>query len=93
MNILNKQSKELQHMAANDERLNGRTRQMITARTNQLRNQAKEQESPNRAKPKANSEPQAASNVETPAVEDDGNPEENHPPKRKRGRPSNNQKF
>ena len=27
------------------------------------------------------------------AVEDDENPEENHPPKGKRGRPSNNPKF
>ena len=93
LNRLNKQSRELQQMAANDERLDERTRQMITARKNKLRNQAKEQESPERAKPKARSEPQPTSNVEKPAVEDDDNPEENHPPKGKRGRPSNNPKF
>ena len=56
---------------------------MITARKNQLRNQAKEQESPDRAKPKAKSELQPTSNVENPAVEDGENPEENHPPKGK----------
>ena len=57
MSRLNKQSHELQQMVANDERLDERTRQMITARKNKLRNQAKEQESPERAKPKARSEP------------------------------------
>ena len=89
----NKQSHELQQMAENDERLDARTRQMITAPKHQLRNQAKEQESPERAKPKTKSEPKPTINVENPAVEDDGNPEENHPPKRRRGRPSNNPKF
>ena len=57
MNRLNKQSQELQQMAENDERLDARTRQMITARRNQLRNQAKDQDSPGRAKPKAKTEP------------------------------------
>ena len=57
LNRLNKESQELHQMAANDERLDARPRQMITARKNQLRNQAKEQESPQRAKPKAKSEP------------------------------------
>ena len=84
-NKLNKQSQEIQQMAPNDER----TRQMITARKNQLRNQGKEQETPKRANPKAKSEPKPTTN----AVEDDGSPEENHPPKGKRGRPSNNPKF
>ena len=93
LNRLNKQNHELQQMAENDERLDARTRQMITARKNQLRNQAKEQESPERAKPKAKSEPQPTSIVEKLAVVDDETPEENHPPKGKRGRPSNNPKF
>ena len=61
-------------MAENDERLDARTRQMITARKNQLRNQAKEQESPGRAKPKAKTEPKPTTNVDNPAVEDDGSP-------------------
>ena len=70
LNRLHKQSQELQQMAANDER----TRQMITARKDQLRNQEKEQESPDRAKPKAKSEPfkpiSTLGNVESPAVKD-----------------------
>ena len=70
MNRLNKQNQDLQQMAAND----GRTRQMITARKNQSRNQGKEQESPDRAKPKAKSEPfkpiSTLDNVESPAVKD-----------------------
>ena len=66
---------------------------MMTARKNQLRTQAKEQESPDRAKPDAESEPQPTSIVEKLAVVDDENPEENHPPKGKRGRPSNNPEF
>ena len=53
LNRLNKQNQEPQQMAENDERLDARSRQMITARKNQLRNQAKKQESPVRAKPKA----------------------------------------
>ena len=52
LNKLNKQSQERQQMAANGER----TRQRITA-LNELRNQEKEQDSPDRAKPKAKSEP------------------------------------
>ena len=64
---LNKQTQEQQQMAANDER----TRQMMTAHKNQLRNQ--EQESPDRAKPKAKSEPKpnpisTLDIVESPAV-------------------------
>ena len=93
LNRLNKESQEIQQMAENDERLDARSRQMITARKNQLRNQAKEQESPQRAKPKAKSEPNPKSIVENPAVEDEGKPEENHTPKGKRGRPSNNPMF
>ena len=53
LNKLNIQSQEIQQMASNDEG----TRQMITARKNQLRNQEKEQETPKRANPKAKSEP------------------------------------
>ena len=71
LNRLNKQSQELHHMAENDERLDARTRQMISARKDQLRNQAKEQESPGRAKPKAKTEPKPTTNVENPAVEDE----------------------
>ena len=41
LNRINKQSQEIQQMSVYDER----TRQMITARKNQLRNQAKERES------------------------------------------------
>ena len=95
LNRLNKQSHELQQMAENDERLDARTRQMITARKNQLRNQAKEQESPERAKPKARSEPfkfntiPKLDNAESTAVKDDENPETTHEPKGKSGRPSN----
>ena len=40
LNKLNKQNQEIQQMASNDER----TRQMITDRKNQLRNQEKEQD-------------------------------------------------
>ena len=93
LNRLNKQSHELQQMAENDERLDARTRQMITACKHQLRHKAKEQESPDRAKPKAKIKPKPPTNVENPAVEDDGSPEENHTPKGKRGRPSNKPKF
>ena len=94
LNRLNKQSHELQQMAANDGRLDERTRQMITARKNKLRNQAKEQESPERAKPKARSEPfkfntiPKLDNAESTAVKDDENPETTHEPKGKSGRPS-----
>ena len=80
-----KQNQEIQQMAANDER----SRQTITALRNQIRNKEKEQESPKRANPKAKTEPKP----KTTAVEDDDNPEANHPPKGKRGRPSNNTKF
>ena len=86
MNGLHKQSQELQQIAENDEILDARTRQMITARRNQLRNQAKDQESPERAKPKTKIETKPTTNVENPAVEDDGSPEENHPPKGKKGK-------
>ena len=72
-------------MAPNDER----SRQTITTLKNQLRNQEKEQETPKRANPKAKSEPKPT----TIAVEDADNLEDNHPPKGKRGRPSNNPKF
>ena len=48
----NEQTQEQQQMAADDER----TRQMVTARKNQLRNQEKEQESSDRAKPKGKTE-------------------------------------
>ena len=82
MNRLNKQSHELQQMAANDGRLDERTRQMITARKNKLRNQAKEQESPERAKPKAKSEP-FKFNTESTAVKDDENPAQHMNPKEK----------
>ena len=96
LNRLNKESQELHQMAANDERLDARPRQMITARKNQLRNQAKEQESPQRAKPKAKSEP-FKFNKETMGVKDDEvkdasddeNPETTHTSKGKKGRPSN----
>ena len=100
LNRLNKQSQERQQMAADDER----TRQRITAHKNKLRNQAK-QDSPDRAKPKAKSEPLLAGdrrgppfksqtistldNVESPAVKDDEIPETTHEPKGQRGRPSN----
>ena len=57
LNRLNKQNQELQQMAKSGERLDARSRQMITARKHQRRNQAKEQESPVRAKPKAKTEP------------------------------------
>jgi len=80
-----KQNQEIQQMAANDER----SRQTITALRNQIRNQEKEQEPPKRANPKAKIEPKP----KTTAIEDDDNPEANHPPKGKRGRPSNNTKF
>ena len=103
-NALNRLQKkhELQQMAENDERLDARTRQMITARTNHLRNQAKEQESPGRAKPKAETEP-FKFNTESTAVKDDEvkddevkddevkddeNPETSHEPNGKSGRPS-----
>ena len=62
-NKLNKQTQEQQHMAANDER----TRHIITARKNKLRNQEKEQDSPDRAKPKAKSDPKP---IPTPPVND-----------------------
>ena len=42
LNRFNKESQELHQMAENDERLDARSGQMITARKNQLRNQAKE---------------------------------------------------
>ena len=92
LNRLNKQSQELQQMAENGERLDARARQMITARKNQLRNQAKEQESPERAKPKAKSEPfkftsTAVKDDEVKDGSDDGSPETKHEPKGKRGRP------
>ena len=82
---LNKQSQEMQQMASNDER----SRQTITTLKNQSRNQEKEQETPKRANPKTKTEPKPT----TIAVEDADNPEDNHPPKGKRGRPSNNPKF
>ena len=52
-------------MYANDER----TRQMTTARKNKLRNLEKEQDSPDRAKPKARSEPEP-NPISTPPVND-----------------------
>ena len=99
LNRLNKQNQGLQQMAENDERLDAISRQMITARKNQLRNQAKEQESPERAKSKARSEPKAKTEpfkFTSTAVKDDEakdksadeNPETKHEPKGKRGRPS-----
>ena len=69
-NRVNKQSQELQQMAENDEQLDARSRQLITARKNKLTHQAKEQESPGRAKPKAKNEP-FKSNRESTAVKDD----------------------
>ena len=85
-----KQSPELQQMAEKDERLDARTRQMITACKNQLRNQAKKQESPGRAKSNAKTET-FKFNTESTAVKDDGvkddeNPETTHEPKGKRGK-------
>ena len=82
-------------MAANDER----TRQRITAHKNQLRNQEKEQGSPDRAKPKAKSEPfkfKAIDNVGS-GIKDkpnqkmvnDDDPETTYEPKGPRGRPPN----
>ena len=53
LNKLNKQTQEQQQMANQEER----TKQRITAHKNQLRNQAKKQDSPDRAKPKAKTEP------------------------------------
>ena len=101
LNRLNKQNQERQQMAANNER----TRQRITAHKNQLRNKEQEKDSPDRAKPKAKSEPPLAGdrrgppckfqtispldNVESPAAKDDENPETTHEPKGKKGRPSN----
>ena len=93
LNKLNKQSQELQQMAAKDER----TRQRITAHKNQLRNQEKEQDSPERAKPKAKSEPfkfKAIDNVESgikdkPNQKTAGDPETTHEPKGPRARPAN----
>ena len=93
LNRLKKENQELHQMAENDERLDATPRQMITARKNQLRNQAKEQESPQRAKPKAKSEP-FKFNKESMGVKDendDENPETTHEHKGKRGRPSNTQ--
>ena len=84
-NKLNKQSQEIQQMASNGER----SRQTITILRNQIRNQEKEQDTPKRANPKAKIEPKPT----TFAVEDADNPEDNHPPKGKRGRPSNKPKF
>ena len=72
-------------MASNDER----SRLTVTTLRNQIRNQEKEQETPKRANPTAKIELK----TKNTAVEDDGNPEANHPPKGKRGRPSNNPKF
>ena len=73
-------------MASNDER----TRQMITARENQLRNQEKEQETQKRANPKAKSEPFKFDKPMGAKDENDGeNPETTHEPKGKRGRPHN----
>ena len=85
-----KQSQEIQQMASNDER----TRQMITARKTQRRNQDKDQETPKRANPKAKSETfkftsTAVKDDEVKDGSDDGNPETKHEPKGKRGRPSN----
>ena len=80
LNKLNKQSQEIQQMASNDER----TRQMITARKNQLRNQEKEQETPKRANPKAKSEPFKFDKHMGIKDENDGeNPETTHEPKGK----------
>ena len=80
-------------MAENDEIIDARSRQLITARKNQLRNQAQEQESPGRAKPKAKSEPfkfnRESTAVEDVKVKDDGKPETTHEPKGKSGRPPN----
>ena len=70
-------------MAENDARLGERTRQMITARKNRLRNQATEQESPERAKPKAKSEPRPTSIVEKLTVVGDETSETTHEPKGK----------
>ena len=65
---------------------------MITARKNQLRNQEKEQEPPQRAKPKAKSEPfKFDKTMGVKDENDDENPETTHEPKGKRGRPSNTQ--
>ena len=77
-NQLNKQNQEIQQMASNDER----SRQTITTLKNQIGNQEKEQETPKRANPKAKSEPKPT----TIAVEDADNPEDNHPPKGKKGK-------
>ena len=88
LNRLNKENQELHQTAANHERLDARPRQMITARKNQLRNQAKEQESPQRAKPKAKSEP-FKFNKESMGVKDendDGNPGTTHEHKGKKGK-------
>ena len=99
LNRLNKQNQEPQQMAENDERLDARSRQMTTARKNQRRNQAKEQEPPERAKPTTKSEPNAKTEPfkftstavkddEVKGESDDGNPETKHEHKGKRGRPS-----
>ena len=95
-NLIKKTKKKKQQMAANDGRLDARPRQTITARKNQLGNETKEQDSPQRAKPTAKSEP-FKSNKETMGVKDaevkdesdDENPETTHESKGKRGRPSN----
>ena len=93
LNKHNKQSQERQQMAANGER----TRQRIIAHRNQVGNQEKEQDSPDRAKPKAKSEPfkfKAIDNVESgikdkPNQKTAGDPETTHEPKGPRGRPTN----
>ena len=77
-------------MASNDER----TRQMITARKTQRRNQDKDQETPKRANPKAKSETfkftsTAVKDDEVKDGSDDENPETTHESKGKRGRPQN----
>ena len=93
LNKLDKQSQELQQMAANGER----TRQRITAHKNQLIHQEKEQDSPERAKPKTKGEPfkfKAIDKVESgikdkPKQKIAEDPETTHEPKGPRGRPAN----
>ena len=64
LNKLNKQNQEQQQMAAQDER----TKQRINAQRSKLRNQEQEKQSPERAKPKAKSEPNPIFKITEPLV-------------------------
>ena len=100
MGKLTKEKQERQNMADNDERLRQKRNQ---AHKNSLRNQDHAIERPDRAKPKAKSEPifkraeniaetlQAIQNQNPPQPEGNDNPESKHEPKGPKGRPNNKQ--